>query len=242
MPALLDIKGEKYNRLTVLHRAPRTECNKTRWRCRCDCGNVIDVFTMHLRGNHTKSCGKCIPRQNSDRVLNEKGELVRPDGYHSWKAIQSRCYCKSDSRYAEYGGRGIEVCPQWLGKGGLAQFLKDMGKRPSKKHSVGRKTSDCNYAPENCKWETPLEQGRNKRNANMLTLGDRTMHIAAWDRELGLHTGGVRLRLSRDWSVHKALSTPRLGRAPVGSGVNPKPTGCANQEVDQVNPRWWLAD
>ncbi len=227
MPALLDLTGEKYNRLTVIDRAPHSG-KFTQWRCRCDCGNIVNVITMHIRSGHTKSCG-CIPRQNSDRVINGNGKLVRPDGYWSWKAMQSRCYCQGDSNYKKYGARGITVCRRWRGKGGLSNFLKDMGPRPSPDHSVGRRTGNCNYSPETCKWETPLEQGANKRNANVLTHGGKSMHITAWTRELGLKTGSLRLRLNRGWSVHKALSTPRLGGAPADTGMKPMPTGCMNQ-------------
>jgi hypothetical protein len=230
MPALLDLTGEKYNRLTVLRRADKGACGKTRWLCRCDCGNQLEVFTMHLRAEHTKSCG-CIPRQNSDRVMAADGKMVRPPGYGSWKAMISRCYNKCEPRYADYGGRGITVCDRWRGRGGLANFLADMGPKPSPKHSVGRQKSDKGYEPSNCRWETHLEQGRNKRNANLLTHKGKTLHIAAWDRELGLHTGGVRLRLSRGWTVHEALSTPRRFRAPAAPDKT-EATGCANQEAE----------
>lgn len=140
--------------------------------------------------------------------------MVRPDGFYSWKSLQSRCYCQSDPNYKKYGARGITVCERWRGAGGLANFLADMGPRPTKKHSVGRAKSTDNYSPETCKWETPLEQGQNKSNANLLTHNGRTMTMAAWTRELGLAPGNLRLRLNRGWSVHKALSTPRLGKAP----------------------------
>jgi hypothetical protein len=142
------------------------------------------------------------------------GKMVRPDGYWSWKSIQSRCYCKSDDNYKKYGAKGIRVCERWLGQGGLANFLADMGPKPSPKHSVGRAKSTDNYGPDTCKWETPLEQGQNKSNANLLTHEGRTMTISAWTRELGLATGGLRLRLNRGWTIHEALSTPRLGKAP----------------------------
>jgi hypothetical protein len=231
MPALLDLTGEKYNRLTVICRAPHNG-KFTQWRCRCDCGREVDVITMHIRSGHTKSCGSgCIPRRNSDRIVNSAGKLVRPDGYWSWKAMQSRCYCKSDDNYKKYGARGITVCDRWRGAYGLAQFLKDMGPKPSPNHSVGRKDWKLGYFPDNCRWETALQQGERKKNSNMITHEGKTQHISAWTRELGLKPGSLRLRLSRGWSVHKALSTPRLGRAPAPAGMKPAKAGCVNQGV-----------
>lgn len=207
----LDLTGQKYHKLTVLHRVPN-KGRHTRWLCQCECGNTKEANTNHLRFDHVRSCG-CIPRQNSERVLKE-GKLVRPDGYHSWKAIQSRCYCESDENYRKYGAKGITVCDRWRGLGGLANFLADMGPKPSPRHSIDRIKSTDNYSPETCRWATPLEQGQNKRNANLLTHNGKTQTMAAWTRELGLATGNLRLRLNRGWTVHEALSTPRLGKVP----------------------------
>lgn len=237
---MLDLTGEKYHRLTVICRAERTS-TKTRWSCRCDCGTLIEVNTIHLRNSHVKSCG-CIPRRNSDRVMNEHGKLVRPEGFGSWKAMQSRCYCKSDDSYEKYGARGITVCDRWRGPKGLAQFLRDMGPKPSPDHSVGRKNWKLGYSPGNCRWETALEQGERKQNSNMLTHGGKTQHMTAWTRELGLKPGSLRLRLNRGWSVHKALSTPRLGGAPADTGMKPEPAGCVNQVSRSLDDRSWLAD
>ncbi len=197
-------------------------------------------MTMHLMSGHTQSCG-CKPRQNSDRVADTNGKMVRPDGYWSWKAIQNRCYTKSASSYHKYGGRGIKVCDRWLGPGGLANFLSDMGPRPSKKHSVGRNHPDANYGPDSCKWETAFEQGQNKRNARMLTLNGRTQSITTWNRELGLAKGGLHDRLRKDWTVERALSTPGPFRVPAPAGIKPTDSRCVNQgPIIVFGPGGWL--
>ena len=52
----LDLKGQKFGRLTVLEPAENAG-GRTAWLCRCDCGKKIVVKTCHLRDGHTKSCG-----------------------------------------------------------------------------------------------------------------------------------------------------------------------------------------
>lgn len=59
---LIDLTGQKFGRLTVLHRADdyiiKTSGRKaTRWHCKCDCGNETDVIGSSLKSGYTTSCG-----------------------------------------------------------------------------------------------------------------------------------------------------------------------------------------
>lgn len=53
---LIDITGQKFNKLTVLKRDPD---DGSKWICKCDCGNITSVNSYGLRNNLTQSCG-CI--------------------------------------------------------------------------------------------------------------------------------------------------------------------------------------
>lgn len=231
MPNKIDLTGQRFGKLTVIEQGPYDKNLLVRWRCKCDCGNETLVRSQALRIGRIKSCG-CMPRQNSDRVLDPKtGEMVRPEGYGSWVSIRSRCYCESDPSYAKYGARGITMCDRWRGPDGLKNFLSDMGPKPSPMHSVGRKNWRLGYFPQNCEWQTPTQQGENKKNSKMLTHNGKTQCAAAWERELGLATGGLALRLMRGWSLHRALSTPRLLRGLASAKRVSKTEACVNQAV-----------
>lgn len=54
---LIDLTGQRFGRLVVLHRVENSPSGATRWLCRCDCGNEKITTTHLLRGGHTKSCG-----------------------------------------------------------------------------------------------------------------------------------------------------------------------------------------
>lgn len=76
--------------------------------------------------------------------------------------MKGRCYYKEHVAYASYGGRGITVAPEWLGRGGFQKFLAHMGPRPPRT-SIDRIDPNGNYEPGNCRWATFSLQYRNIR-------------------------------------------------------------------------------
>lgn len=57
----VDLTGQKFNKLTVLHRAENQYGDAVRWICRCECGTETVATTNDLRSGHKKSCG-CLKR------------------------------------------------------------------------------------------------------------------------------------------------------------------------------------
>lgn len=61
-----DLRGKRFNRLTVIDQEKRENTKRHYWRCLCDCGNETVVEESHLKGGHTKSCGcyrRDLPRE-----------------------------------------------------------------------------------------------------------------------------------------------------------------------------------
>lgn len=50
----VDLTGQRFSRLVVQCLAQR---RPRKWRCVCDCGNIVDVLTTCLITHHTQSCG-----------------------------------------------------------------------------------------------------------------------------------------------------------------------------------------
>lgn len=61
MSRLIDLTGRRFGRLTVIEKAESSTQpsgqKKTRWRCKCDCGNEIIVLGYSLKDGNTQSCG-----------------------------------------------------------------------------------------------------------------------------------------------------------------------------------------
>lgn len=200
-----DLNGRTFTRLTVITPIERNANKQLVYKCQCQCGNLRYVFPHSLVSGNTKSCG-CLKR-DTIRAAQRTHGLSKTPTYIAWAAMHSRCTCPTNAKFADYGGRGITICDRWLNS--FANFLTDMGEKPSPKHTVDRQDNSLGYTPENCIWATRKEQANNKRNNHLLTFQERSQTMAQWCSELGLSYTVVRSRLNRlGWSVEKALTIP----------------------------------
>lgn len=126
--------------------------------------------------------------------------------YNSWWAMRQRCEDPKHKSYATYGGRGIRVCDEWLD---FANFLRDMGERPSRKYSLGRIDSNGDYGPGNCRWETAKQQQNNRRSNRLLTAFGKTLTVTQWAEESGINRSAIEKRMDQmGWTVERAVSVP----------------------------------
>lgn len=122
-----------------------------------------------------------------------------------------RCYNELHERYADYGGRGITVCPEWHD---LDSFVDDMGPCP-KGYTLERIDNDKSYNKENCKWATYTEQANNMRKTITACLNGVTKKCSVWVAELsevtGLKKSTIRRRITEGWTYDEIISIPVKG-------------------------------
>lgn len=77
MQKLIDIKGNKYNKLTVLefdHISTKNGKSRSYWKCQCDCGNIAilrkDSFIYPY--SKIKSCGCWHIEESKHRPKDKK--------------------------------------------------------------------------------------------------------------------------------------------------------------------------
>lgn len=162
-----ELTGKTYGALHVLERVPDT-LGKTRWRCRCECGTIIDVHGSPLVRGVQTSCGCRHSAALSARNLKHghaiRGGLSRT--YIAWQNMKDRCTNPKSENWKYYGGRGIRVCKRWLNS--FENFLADMGECPPRL-TLDRIRTNGHYRPSNCRWATWTEQQNNRRNNRTFT-------------------------------------------------------------------------
>ena len=126
----------------------------------------------------------------------------RSPDYLAWRNMIQRC---ADATQHRYGGRGIRVCAEWLGASGFLRFIAHVGRRPTSDHSLDRIDVDGDYEPGNVRWATEREQQRNRANNHMVTVGDRTMCLAAWAEASGVRRGTLAQRLEAGVAPERAI-------------------------------------
>jgi hypothetical protein len=128
--------------------------------------------------------------------------------YQTWQSMLGRCRNKNNPAYDRYGGRGIAVCERWTV---FKNFLADMGERPDDL-SIDRIDNSKGYEPSNCRWATPIQQGRNRRNNVLYDYDGKRMSIAELSETLGVKVTTIRGRLRRGWPMVDVVFAPPQSR------------------------------
>lgn len=129
--------------------------------------------------------------------------------YLVWVMMKQRCLNDNHPQWEDYGGRGITICKRWLDKKhGYANFLNDVGRAPTNRHTIDRMNNDKGYKPSNVKWSTRQEQALNRRASLSKYTGNLRLNFAKISASLGGRPNLVTHRLERGWSIERAISTP----------------------------------
>jgi hypothetical protein len=212
MKIVYDLTGQRFGQLAVLEFVGTKGTGTARkrlWRCLCDCGQETTASTGSLRQGKTRSCG-CGALGNH-RLHGDTAGKRRSTEHVIWSSMLKRCETPTCRAWKNYGGRGIKVCARWHD---FAAFLADVGRRPSKAHSLDRVDNDGHYEPGNVRWATRSEQGYNTRVTRWLEAGGKRLTLDRWSKRIGVPAKTIRSRLYQGWPVEAAVTVPLGGKRP----------------------------
>lgn len=218
MGQFIDLTGKKFHLLTVMYRGPDYVSPKgmhmVRWYCKCDCGNpeltLVSGSALKNKSSPIKSCG-CLLGNNAKTAHRIHGG-TNDRLYGVWCNMKSRCYCQSNNRYENYGGRGITVCDEW--KDSYENFKKwamSNGYQANAKRgecTIERIDVDGQYCPSNCVWKTIEEQENNKTNNHFVEYKGERHTISEWASILGMAYNTLLNRINHGWTIERALTEP----------------------------------
>lgn len=184
---IVDLSGQKFNRLLVLSLSPTRLYGRTSWFCICDCGNIVEVNGCSLKSGNTKSCG-CYNSEVAAKRLTKHGmsfnaksnnSSIENKEYQLWINIKQRCYNKNCPDYSNYGGLGIILYSNWINDfQAFYDYLQTLNETRDQFESrtglsgiyvtIDRINTNRNYEPGNLRWATKEEQSRN-RNYNVIS-------------------------------------------------------------------------
>lgn len=101
-----------------------------------------------------------------------------PKLYNVWITMIHRCEDAKREKYKDYGGRGITVCKEWKDPVKFATWAFSNGY--SDGLQIDRINNNGGYCPDNCRWVTPKENSRNRRNTVLLSVNGKTRSVAEW--------------------------------------------------------------
>lgn len=203
-----DLSGRVFERLTVLGFAGLDSRFKATWLCRCECGIEKAVGGNTLTQGRTRSCG-CLQRE-SVSALSKTNEWTGTPERAAWVNMLSRCENPAHPSFENYGGRGISVSLDWHS---FENFIRDMGYRPSDKHSIDRIENDLGYSKENCRWATRAVQNRNHRRNRWIETPLGRMLLCDAAEKSGVDAVTLRSRLRRGWPPERLFDALKINQS-----------------------------
>lgn len=204
----IDLTGQRFGRLTVIEFAGVKNKRYSYWKCRCDCGSVVTVYTYSLTSGKSQSCG-CLHNEITAKI-SARHNLRNTKIYRAWRHMNHRCFNANDKNFSNYGGRGITVCDEWRTDFvAFYNYVSKLAHFDEKGYSLDRINNNGNYEPGNVRWATRSEQSNNRRNNIVVEYGGKEMTLTQAAELSGIKFGALQWRYKNGWRDEKLFQPVR---------------------------------
>ena len=101
--------------------------------------------------------------------------------YQVWSRMKGCTSSSTHQDFKYYGALGVKLCPEWEKFENFYEWAISNGYRRGL--TIDRMDTHGDYSPDNCRFVTPAENSRNRRNTKFLTVQGVTKCVAEWCRE-----------------------------------------------------------
>ncbi len=182
MKAIILQEGYRSGKLTVISYSGINKQGERTYNYLCDCGHIGKARAGILKRKKISMCTKCGALGNLKHGESLNGKKTKE--FRAYSHMKERCLNKDHKEYKNYGGRGIKVCSRWIES--YVNFINDVGRSPSSKHSLDRENNEGNYEPSNVRWTTSKTQNRNKRTNFWIEFNGKKMILTDWANYFGV--------------------------------------------------------
>lgn len=169
----VDLSGQVFGRLTVLHRALNKPREGAKWTCLCSCGVRRTTHAQSLKASKTQSCGG-LNRERS-RLANTTHGASYTRLYAHWNMMMKRCASNQPRLRKYYKDRGITVCAAWRRP---KIFMRWAAKKWKSGLTLERKNVFRRYSARNCTWVPSIQQKRNTSASIFIRVKGKRMTLA----------------------------------------------------------------
>lgn len=204
MPAkkkIIIIKGDKFGKWTVIEpvcdKPKGVKGSNSYTLCSCECGYVSKVSTYNIFSGVSTGCGGCKPK------IIKHGECSSPL-YQTWAGMKNRV-----KRSKSYINRDTKVQDSWLEdyESFRDYIIKNLGDKPDG-YSLDRIANEGDYCEGNVRWASQTTQNNNKSNNVRYEYKGNLVSARYIAEHCGMPLNVIKLRLSRGWSVDRAINQP----------------------------------
>lgn len=166
--------------------------------CQCKCGNKFTTSIYYLKHKLNCGCNK-LRGKSYERLYGIRYKMI------------DRCTNPNNINYERYGGRGIQVCSEWLDKVDGYKVFKSWAEITgySDNLELDRIDNNGNYTPDNCHWVSHKEN-MNNRNAwgkKYIYLGE-LLPVCDIARKTGITYSTIYNRINKQQIVSESDITP----------------------------------
>ena len=140
---MTDLLGKTFGKYTVISPQPVPNLKYVKWKCKCECGRVKDLYQSQLiGGKYNKGCGCWTFLLGESRRATHR--LTNTPVYRLWQRLvgRHRKYFKTSP--------SIALPIEWIVS--FDRFMKDMGPKGGADRFIARRDDGLPYSAENCYW------------------------------------------------------------------------------------------